>query len=145
MHLRLPLILSVALVLSATGGHLAQAQLNPGPTFGTSSGGGSGGTPTGPTNPGTLGFGTSSAGGSGGVPTGPLNQNAYGFGSSTAGGSGGIPTGPTVPGLQLTSPNPGTISPDLRIMNDPSFEGPVYATPHPKRTAGRSRHRHLAR
>jgi hypothetical protein len=97
---------------------LAVAQINPSPVYGVSTAGGSGGTPTGPTNPGALGFGTSTAAGSGGVPTGPLNPNAYGYGVSTAAGSAGIATGPTVPGLQ--------IPPELRIMSVPTAPG-VYA------------------
>jgi len=133
MRPRRTLILSAALVLFVAGTQLAQAQINPGPVYGTSSAGGSGGTPTGPTNPGILGFGTSSAGGSGGVPTGPLNPNAYGFGSSSAGGSGGIATGPTVPGLLPMPPN-------LRIMSDPSVQGSAYATPGRKRVTARRRH-----
>jgi hypothetical protein len=131
---RIP-ILSAALILLAVGTQAAQAQINPGPVYGTSSAGGSGGTPTGPTNPGVRGFGTSSAGGSGGVPTGPLNPNAYGFGSSTAGGSGGIATGPTVPGLL-------PMSPSQRIMSDPPVQGTAYAAPGRKRVTAHGRHHH---
>jgi hypothetical protein len=136
VHSKFCLALGSALILFAASGGLALAQINP--PFGTSTAGGSGGTPTGPTNPGALGFGTSSAGGSGGVATGPLNPNAYGFGTSSAGGSGGIATGPTVPGLQ-------PISPGLRIMSDPSAQGAAYAAPGVKRSAARSRHRYIAR
>ena len=75
-------------------------------------------------------WGTSTAGGSGGTPTGPTNPGARGFGTSSAGGSGGIATGPTVPGLQ-------PISPGLRIMSDPSGQGAAYATPGVKRSAAR--------
>ena len=132
---KLCLVLGSALVLFAASGDLALAQINP--PWGTSSAGGSGGTPTGPTNPGALGFGTSSAGGSGGIATGPLNPNAYGFGTSSAGGSGGIATGPTVPGLQ-------PISPGLRIMSDPAGQGAAYAAPGVKRSAAR-RHRYVTR
>ncbi len=102
-------LLCATLIALATA---AWAQINPSPQWGWSTAGGSGGTPTGPTNPGAYGFGTSSAGGSGGVPTGPLNPNAYGWGTSLGAGSGAIPTGPTVRGL-------GPIPPDLRIMADP--------------------------
>ena len=102
-----------AVALVAASGQSAHAQLNPGPVFGTCSACGSGGTPSGPTNPGTLGFGTSSGAGAGGVATGPLNPNAYGYGTSRAGGSGGIATGPTVPGLN--------------IMADPSYPGSAYS------------------
>ena len=107
----------------------ARAQINASPQWGWSTAGGSGGTPTGPTNPGAYGFGTSSAGGSGGIPTGPLNPNAYGWGTSLGAGSGAIPTGPTVRGL-------GPIPPDLRIMADPyagraaqAYAGPAAAAP----------------
>ncbi|MBV8744454.1 MAG: hypothetical protein JO134_05375 [Xanthobacteraceae bacterium] len=107
----------------------ARAQINPSPQWGWSTAGGSGGTPTGPTNPGAYGFGTSTAGGSGGSPTGPLNPNAYGWGTSLGAGSGAIPTGPTVRGL-------GPIPPDLRIMADPyagraaqAYAGPAAAAP----------------
>jgi hypothetical protein len=89
----------------------AQAQINPSAQWGWSTAGGSGGTPTGPTNPGAYGYGTSTAAGSGGIPTGPLNPNAYGWGTSLGAGSGAIPTGPTLRGL-------GPIPPDLRIMAD---------------------------
>jgi hypothetical protein len=111
-----PAVLGLALV--GTQPSPAPAQINPSPIWGTSSAGGSGGTPTGPTNPGALGFGTSSAGGSGGMPTGPLNPNAYGYGTSTAAGSGGVPTGPTVRGLR--------IPPDLRIMDVPGQGAAPY-------------------
>lgn len=130
MRSKFCLVLGSALILFAASGGLALAQISP--PWGTSTAGGSGGTPTGPTNPGALGFGTSSAGGSGGIATGPLNPNAYGFGTSSAGGSGGIATGPTVPGL---------ISPGLRIMSDSPGLGAAYAA---KRSAAR-RHRYIAR
>jgi hypothetical protein len=71
----------------------SNAQIN---GFGTSSAGGSGGTPTGPTNFTGI-YGSSSAGGSGGVATGPTDFGTEGFGVSTAGGSGGRPTGSTEP------------------------------------------------
>jgi hypothetical protein len=71
----------------------SNAQIN---GFGTSTAGGSGGTPTGPTNFTGI-YGSSSAGGSGGVATGPTDFGTEGFGVSTAGGSGGRPTGSTEP------------------------------------------------
>src|ERR1700757_1891481 len=71
----------------------SNAQIN---GFGTSAAGGSGGTPTGPTNFTGI-YGSSSAGGSGGVATGPTNFGMEGFGVSTAGGSGGTPTELTEP------------------------------------------------
>ena len=133
MRSKFCLVLGSALILFAASGGLALAQISP--PWGTSTAGGSGGTPTGPTNPGALGFGISSAGGSGGIATGPLNPNAYGFGTSSAGGSGGIATGPTVPGL---------ISPGLRIMSDSPGLGAAYAAPGANRSAAR-RHRYIAR
>ena len=127
----------------------AQAQINPSAQWGWSTAGGSGGTPTGPTNPGAYGYGVSTAAGSGGVPTGPLNPNAYGWGTSLGAGSGAIPTGPTVRRL-------GPIPPDLRIMADPytgraqAYAGPAGGAPivraHPvKRHPARVVHRDRAR
>jgi hypothetical protein len=66
--------------------------------FGTSTAGGSGGTPTGPTNFTGI-YGQSTAGGSGGLATGPTNFSTSGFGLSTGAGSGGRATGPTNPVL----------------------------------------------
>ena len=71
----------------------AQAQIG---GFGTSSAGGSGGTPTGPTNFTGI-YGQSSSGSSGGFSTGPTNFSTSGFGLSTGAGSGGRATGPTNP------------------------------------------------
>jgi hypothetical protein len=63
--------------------------------FGFSTAGGSGGTPTGPTNFTGI-YGRSSAGGSAGQATAPSNLGASGvFGFSAAGGSGGRLTGST--------------------------------------------------
>jgi hypothetical protein len=76
--------------------------------FGTSSAGGSGGTPTGPTNFTGI-YGQSSSGGSGGFSTGPTNLSTSGFGLSTGAGSGGRATGPTNPALpQFGATNSGT-------------------------------------
>jgi len=66
--------------------------------FGTSSAGGSGGTPTGPTNFTGI-YGQSTAGGSGGLAAGPTNFSTSGFGLSTGAGPGGRATGPTNPAL----------------------------------------------
>jgi hypothetical protein len=109
----------------------APAQINGNAIWGTCSSCGSGGAPSGPTNPGALGFGTSTGAGSGATPTGPLNPNAYGFGVSTGAGSGGIPTGPTVRGLQMPP-----IPPDLQIMAGPS--GRQAAALPRKASAGRA-------
>ncbi len=126
--------LAFVFVLFVSSEYIAFAQINPSPIYGTSTGGGSGGTPTGPTNPGGLGFGTSNAGASGGLPTGPLNPNAYGWGTSTGAGSGGTATGPTVRGLQ-------EIPPGLRIMTDDY--GRSYYVPSTKHNSARIRHRHV--
>jgi hypothetical protein len=85
----------------------SNAQIN---GFGTSTSGGSGGAPTGPTNFTGI-YGSSSAGGSGGLATGPTNFGTQGFGLSTAGGSGGRPTGPTTPILPQFggTPSSGTL------------------------------------
>jgi hypothetical protein len=120
-------VLGVAVIAVAASEELAVAQINPSPVYGTSTAGGSGGTPTGPTNPGGLGFGTSTGAGSGGVATGPLNPNAYGFGTSSAGGSGGVATGPTVPGL--------------RIMSDPGGRSVLGAAPGTVAAGRAARHR----
>src|SRR5262245_65613250 len=133
-------LLGFALILLSQNAHTAHAQINPSPVWGTSTAGGSGGTPTGPTNPGALGFGTSTAGGSGGLPTGPLNPNAYGYGVSTAAGSAGTPTGPTVRGLQ--------IPPELRILSVPSAPGvyaggPVYARTAKAAPTARTQRRYI--
>jgi hypothetical protein len=112
-------VLASIFVLLFTSERFAQGQVNSGSYFGYSTAGGSGGTPTGPTNPGALGFGTSTGAGPGGLPTGPLNPNVYGYGASTAAGSGGLATGPTAPNL-------GPIPPDLRIMAAPSGAGGGY-------------------
>jgi hypothetical protein len=66
--------------------------------FGTSTAGGSGGTPTGPTNFTGI-YGQSSSGGSGGFSTGPTEFSTSGFGLSTGAGSGGRASGPTNPAL----------------------------------------------
>ncbi len=90
------LILSAAVVAAGLATALpANAQIG---GFGTSSAGGSGGTPTGPTNFTGI-YGQSSSGGSGGFSTGPTNFSTSGFGLSTSGGSGGRATGPTNPAL----------------------------------------------
>ena len=62
--------------------------------FGTSTAGGSGGIPTGPTNFTGI-YGQSSSGGSGGLSTGPTEFSTSGFGLSVGAGSGGRATGPT--------------------------------------------------
>ena len=94
---RVHTILSSAAIVAAVfaGAQPAQAQIG---GFGTSSAGGSGGTPTGPTNFTGI-YGQSSSGGSGGFATGPTNFSTSGFGLSTGAGSGGRATGPTNPAL----------------------------------------------
>src|SRR5262245_52232707 len=95
MYRIVPTILSSALLIAAACvvAPAANAQTN---GFGTSTAGGSGGTPTGPTNFTGI-YGQSSAGGSGGLATGSTNFGATGFGLSSAAGAGGRPTGPTNP------------------------------------------------
>jgi hypothetical protein len=93
-HLVLTILSSAFLAMTTAVGILpANAQVG---GFGTSSAGGSGGTPTGPTNFTGI-YGSSTAGGSGGLATGSTNFGASGFGSSSAAGSGGRATGPTNP------------------------------------------------
>src|SRR5262249_15621093 len=90
----LAILTSACLGASMLAGTIpSNAQIN---GFGTSTAGGSGGTPTGPTNFTGI-YGSSTAGGSGGVATGPTNFGTEGFGLSTAGGSGGRSTRSTAP------------------------------------------------
>jgi len=90
----LAILTSACLGASMLAGTIpSNAQIN---SFGTSTAGGSGGTPTGPTNFTGI-YGSSTAAGSGGVATGPTNFGTAGFGLSTAGGSAGRPTGSTAP------------------------------------------------
>src|SRR5262245_20666878 len=102
-------ILTVACLAASllAGTTASNAQIN---GFGSSSAGGSGGAPTGPTNFTGI-YGSSSAGGSGGLPTGPTNFGTQGFGLSTAGGSGGRPTGSTMPILPPFSGSPSAGAP----------------------------------
>ena len=89
--------------------------------FGTSTAGGSGGIPTGPTNFTGI-YGQSSAGGSGGLATGPTNFSTSGFGLSTGAGSGGRATGPTNPALpQFGTPPAGADSSGRAFGGAPAF------------------------
>ena len=113
---RLVLTTLSAVCLAASmlfGLHSANAQIG---GFGTSTAGGSGGTPTGPTNFTGI-YGSSSSAGSGGIATGSTNFGASGFGSSAAGGSGGRPTGPTNPILPQFGGSPsagfGSVAPGV--------------------------------
>ena len=112
---RVHTIISSAAILAAVfaGTLSAQAQIG---GFGTSTAGGSGGTPTGPTNFTGI-YGQSSSGGSGGFSTGPTNLSTSGFGLSTGAGSGGRATGPTNPAL-------------------PSFGGPAPTTSNTRAFGG---------
>ena len=104
----LAILTSACLAASMLVGTIpSNAQIN---GFGTSTSGGSGGAPTGPTNFTGI-YGSSSAGGSGGLATGPTNFGTQGFGLSTAGGSGGRPTGPITPILPQFggTPSSGTL------------------------------------
>jgi hypothetical protein len=104
---RVHTIISSAAILAAVfaGTLPVQAQIG---GFGTSSAGGSGGTPTGPTNSAGI-YGYSASGGSGGFSTGPTNLSTSGFGLSSGAGSGGRATGPTNPSLpSFGTPGGGT-------------------------------------
>jgi hypothetical protein len=79
--------------------------------YGSSTAGGSGGTPTGPTIVGGI-YGFSSSAGSGGISTGLTDPGIFGNGLSTNGGSGGTPTGPTNPILPQFG---GTAAPAIGI------------------------------
>jgi hypothetical protein len=93
--------------------------------FGTSSAGGSGGTPTGPTNFTGI-YGQSSSGGSGGFSTGPTNFSTSGFGLSTGAGSGGRATGPTNPAL----PQFGATSSGTRAFGGGPTSGNSFGIPN---------------
>src|SRR6476660_9461963 len=108
----LAILTSACLAASMLVGSIpSNAQIN---GFGTSTSGGSGGAPTGPTDFTGI-YGSSSAGGSGGVATGPTNFGTEGFGLSTGGGSGGGPTGPTEPIL----PHFGGTPPSKAVPENP--------------------------
>jgi hypothetical protein len=115
----LAILTSACWVASMLAGTIpSNAQIN---GFGTSTAGGSGGAPTGPTNFTGI-YGSSSAGGSGGVATGPTNFGSQGFGLSTAGGSGGRPTGSTEPILPQFG---GTPSSSHSLLSNPGAGAPV--------------------
>src|SRR6476659_9668810 len=94
--------------------------------FGTSTAGGSGGTPTGPTNFTGI-YGQSSSGGSGGFATGPTNFSTSGFGLSTGAGSGGRATGPTNPALPQFG---GTAGNTRAFGGGPALGGGVLGVPN---------------
>jgi hypothetical protein len=144
---RVHAIISSAAILAAvfTGTLPAQAQIG---GFGTSSAGGSGGIPTGPTNFTGI-YGQSSSGGSGGFSTGPTNFSTSGFGLSTGAGSGGRATGPTNPSLPSFG-GPAPTSSNTRAFgggptSNNSFgipnimvpEGSASSQPSPPGTGGR--------
>jgi hypothetical protein len=93
--------------------------------FGTSSAGGSGGTPTGPTNFTGI-YGQSSSGGSGGLSTGPTEFSTSGFGLSTGAGSGGRATGPT----NTTLPQFGGTASTGVGGRSPAFGGGILGVPN---------------
>ena len=93
--------------------------------FGTSTAGGSGGTPTGPTNFTGI-YGQSSSGGSGGFSTGPTEFSTSGFGLGTGAGSGGRATGPTNPAL----PQFGGSAPTGIGGSPPAFGGGILGVPN---------------
>ena len=90
--------------------------------FGTSTAGGSGGTPTGPTNFTGI-YGQSTAGGSGGLFTGPTNLSTSGFGLSTGAGAGGRATGPTNPALPQIGAAPSGVGSGRAFGGGPAFSG----------------------
>jgi hypothetical protein len=124
-------ISATAIVAAICAGTLpAQAQVG---GFGTSSAGGSGGTPTGPTNFTGI-YGQSSSGGSGGLSTGPTNFSTSGFGLSTGAGSGGRATGPTNPALPQFGGTPpggfGSTAPTRGFGGGPTLSGGSFGIPN---------------
>ena len=118
------MISSAAIVAAILAGALpANAQIG---GFGTSSAGGSGGTPTGPTNFTGI-YGQSSSGGSGGLSTGPTELSTSGFGFSTGAGSGGRATGPTNPALPQFG---GTGGNTRAFGGGPSLGGGILGVPN---------------
>jgi hypothetical protein len=113
-------VLTLALFASSVSVAVAQVTNPTSPPFGTSTAGGSGGTPTGPTNPGAAGFGTNNAV----APNWPLNPY-----SSTAAGSGGIATIPY--GSHM-------------MMRDPVGSSLAHRVPSTKRVAKRSARKRYA-
>jgi hypothetical protein len=118
------IISSAAIAAAIFAGALpAHAQIG---GFGTSSAGGSGGTPTGPTNFTGI-YGQSSSGGSGGFSTGPTNFSTSGFGLSTGAGSGGRATGPTNPALPQYG---GTAANTRSFGGGPNLGGNSFGIPN---------------
>ena len=93
--------------------------------FGTSTAGGSGGTPTGSTNFTGI-YGQSSSGGSGGLSTGPTEFSTSGFGLSVGAGSGGRATGPT----NTTLPQFGGSASTAIGGRPPAFGGGILGVPN---------------
>ena len=124
---RVHTIISSAAILAAVfaGTLSAQAQIG---GFGTSTAGGSGGTPTGPTNFTGI-YGQSSSGGSGGFSTGPTNFSTSGFGLSTGAGSGGRATGPTNPSLPSYG-GPAATSSNTRAFGGGPTSGNSFGIPN---------------
>jgi hypothetical protein len=106
-------VLTLALFASSESMAFAQVTNLTSPPFGSSTAGGSGGTPTGPTNPGAVGFGTNNVV----APNWPLNPY-----TSTAAGSGGIATVPH----------------GSSMMRDPVWSSLAHRVPSTKRVAKRS-------
>ena len=112
-------VLTLAVFAASESTAFAQVTNLTSPPFGTSTAGGSGGTPTGPTiNPGATGFGTNNMV----TPHRPLNP--YG---GTGAGSGGIVT-----------------SYGSRVMSDPAWSSSTHRVPSTKRMAKRSARKHYA-
>jgi hypothetical protein len=115
-------IASSATILASLSTIPASAQIG---GFGTSTAGGSGGTPTGPTNFTGI-YGQSSAGGSGGFATGPTEFSTSGFGLSMGASSGGRATGPTNTAL----PQFGRAAPKGIGGDPPGFGGGILGVPN---------------
>ena len=74
------------------------------------------------------GFGTSTAGGSGGTPTGPTNFTGI-YGQSSSGGSGGRATGPTNPSLPSYG-GPAATSSNTRAFGGGPTSGNSFGIPN---------------
>ena len=106
-------VLTLALFAASEPVAFAQVTNPTSPPFGTSTAGGSGGTPTGPTNPGAAGFGTNNVV----APNWSLNAH-----TGTGAGAGGI-----------TATSGGS-----RIIGDPAWSGSAHRAPSTKQVAKRS-------
>ena len=109
-------VLTLALFAASEAIAVAQVTNPTSPPFGSSTAGGSGGTPTGPTNPGAAGFGTNNV-------VAPLNPY-----TGAAAGSGGITTVPH----------------GAHMMRDPVWSSSAHRVPSTKRVAKQSARKRYA-